>query len=196
MQIHVQGINMSAVDFLLPPRTQRMLAPMFDQPERDFTLKELLDRAGGSRSASQAQIERLIVAGVLQEEPRRGWQRGIRINRSYFLYPELRNIALKTFGLVEPLRKAIDPFASRIDEAFVFGSVAKQTDDHRSDIDFLVVGSAPLLELSSAVLDVENEIGRPIHLSLYSSQEWAELKSTDSVLAQIGAGAKLQVLPK
>jgi len=187
---------MSAVDFLLPPRTQRMLGLLLAAPERSFTLKELLDRAGGSHSSSQAQIEKLVGAGVLVEEPRRGWQRSIRVNQSFFLYPELRSIAQKSFSLVDPLRQALEPFAPMIQEAFVFGSVAKQTDSHQSDIDLIVVGTPPFLEVCEAVLHAENAICRPVHVNIYAADEWAHLKQTDSVMAQIENGSKIQVLPQ
>jgi len=186
---------MSAVDFLLPPRTQRMLSLVFAHPERTFMLKELQDRAGGSHSSSQTQIERLVAAGVLVEEPRRGWQRSIRVNQSFFLYPELKSIALKSFGLVQPLRQALQPFSSMIKEAFVFGSMAKHSDTHQSDVDLIVVGNPPYLQVSEAVLSVENEISRPIHLNVYEPEEWELLRQTDAVVAQIDVGSKIKVLP-
>lgn len=187
---------MSAVDFMISPRAQRVLGAVLAEPERAFSLRELLERTGGSHSASQTQIERLIDAGVLVEEPRRGWQRALRANTHHFLYPELRSIALKTFGLVEPLRKALAPFEQNIKEAFVFGSVAKGADTYKSDIDLVVVGSAPYFELSAALLEVEREIHRPVHLNIYAEAEWQGLKTGDPVLAQIDQGAKLQVLPR
>lgn len=186
---------MSAVDFLLAPPTQRMLSLVLATPERAFTLKELQDKAGGSHSSSQTQIERLIASGVLVEDPRRGWQRSIRVNTSFFLYPELKSIALKSFGLATPIRQALIPFAAAIKEAFVFGSVAKAKDTHQSDIDLIVVGNPPYLEVSEAVLGAETQISRSIHLSIYGTDEWEQLKQTDSVLAQIDASSKIKVLP-
>ena len=112
---------MSAADFLLSPGMQKVLGSVFAAPKRSFTLNELLDRAAGGRGNSQRQIERLIAAGVLAEEPRRARQRSIKANTGFFFYPELRSIALKSFGLAEPLREALKPFEHEIEEAFVFG---------------------------------------------------------------------------
>lgn len=186
---------MSAADFLFTPAMQKVLGLVFAQPERTFTLQELLKRAGGGHGSSQQQIDRLVSAGVLAEEARRGRQRSIKANTSFFLYPELRSIAHKSFGLAEPLREALKPFESEIDEAFVFGSVAKGTDTQHSDVDLIAVGSASLLDLSTAMSHVERQLGRPIHVNLYTPSEWAGLKVSDPVLAQISEGSKMRLLP-
>jgi predicted nucleotidyltransferase len=172
-----------------------MLGLVLSRPEQEFTLKELLDRAGTGNGNSQRQIEQLIAAGVLVEGPRRGRQRAIKANTAHFLYPELRGIAMKSFALAEPLREALAPFASGIDEAFVFGSVARGTDSHRSDIDLIVIGTAPLLELTEALAVVERRLERPVSLSLYTAPEWAQLRSNDPVLAQISESTQLRLWP-
>lgn len=168
---------------------------MFVDPEHSFTLNELLAQAGVGHGGGQRQIERLLLAGVLQEGPRRARQRSIKVNTDFFLYSELRGIVLKSFGLAEPLRKALEPFESQIDEAFVFGSVAKGRDTHKSDIDLIVVGDAPLMATTEAMLQAGNALGRPVHLNLYGADEWARLKQADPVLAQISETSKIRILP-
>lgn len=145
---------MGAADFLFTPSVQRVLAATLSHPERAYSLEELLALAATGRGNTQQQIERLLTAGVLKEEPRRGRQRSIKANTAYFLYPELSSIVRKSFGLAEPLKKTLRPFAQSIQEAFVFGSVAKGTDTQRSDIDLAVVGTSSLIELSEAVHNV------------------------------------------
>lgn len=186
---------MGSADFLLTSSMQRLLALVLTEPDREFTLNELLARAGGGHGSSQRQIERLIESGVLREGRRRGRQRSIKANPDFFLYPELRSIALKSFALAEPLRRALQPYEEGIDEAFVFGSTAKGTDTYRSDIDLIVVGTASLMELTAAMLEAEKELGRPVHLNIYSPAEWENLRTNDPVLAQISASKKIQVLP-
>lgn len=186
---------MSATDFLFTPSVQKVLALMFADPERSFTLNELLAQAGGGRGGGQKQIEKLLAAGVFEEGPRRGRQRSIKVNIRFFLYSELRGVVLKSFGLAEPLRAVLAPFKSQIEEAFVFGSVAKGSDTHQSDIDLIVVGDAPLMPMTDAILQAGNSLGRPVHLSLYGPDEWSRLKQTDPVLAQISEASKIRILP-
>ena len=186
---------MSAADFLFTPSVQKVLELMFADPERSFTLNELLAQAGGGRGGGQRQIEKLLAAGVFEEGPRHARQRSIKVNTDFFLYSELRGIVLKSFGLAEPLRAVLAPFKNQIEEAFVFGSVAKGSDTHKSDIDLIVVGDASLMPLTDAILQASNSLGRPVHLSLYGPDEWSRLKQVDPVLAQISEASKIRILP-
>ena len=129
------------------------------------------------------------------EEPRRGRQRSIRANTEFFLYPELRIIALKTFGLIEPVREALQTYADRIEEAFIFGSVVKGTDTGKSDIDVIVVGAVPQLELFEAASRLQQQLGRVVQFNVYAPEEWRDLVKNDPVVSQIAGGPKLQVMP-
>jgi predicted nucleotidyltransferase len=185
---------MSVADFLFTPGMQRVLGATLIAPEQCFALNTLLKMAGTGKGSTQIQIERLIKAGVLKEEPRRSNQRSIRANTDFFLFPELRAIALKSFALAEPIREALTPFAHVIDQAFVFGSVTKGTDSHRSDIDLIVIGEAPLLDLTQAMVEVERKLGRPVNMTLYSRDEWEHLKQQDSIIQQIDQSQKIEVI--
>lgn len=185
---------MSSADFLFTPTVQRVLGATLANPDRSFLLIELLELAAGGRGGAQQQVERLLQAGVLTEEPRRGRQRSIRANKDFFLFEELSSIARKSFGVKEPLMRALEPFGDDIQEAFVFGSVAKGSDTSRSDIDLAVIGRVFLREVTNALLKVEQELGRPIHLSLYDPEEWEELVSSDPVVALIAEGPKLELI--
>lgn len=191
--IHERGI-VGAADILFTPSVQRVLAATLAHPERAYTLQELLAVAASGRGNTQQQIERLLSAGVLVEEPRRGRHRSIKANVDYLLYPELCSIMRKTFGVADPLRTALQPFAPQIEQAFVFGSVAKGMDTQRSDIDLVVVGTAELLPVSEALHATEESLGRTIHLSLYEPGEWRELLANDPVVRQIDQGPKLPLM--
>ena len=186
---------MSSVDFLFTPTVQRVLGMTLTHPDRSFTLQELLRRAAAGRGSAQKQIDRLVHTGVLVEEPRRGRQRSIRANTEFFLYPELRSIALKTFGLIEPVREALQAYTDRIEEAFIFGSVVKGTDTGKSDIDVMVVGTVQQLELFEAASQLQQDLGRVVQFNVYEPAEWRNLVENDPVVSQIVNGPKLQVIP-
>ena len=186
---------MSAVDFLFLPGIQKVLGQTYSHLDQDFTLNELLAGAPGGRGTNQRHIDRLIQSGVLTEGPRRARQRSIKANTGYFLFDELRSIALKTFALKEPLVAALQPFKHQIQEAFVFGSIAKQNDTAQSDIDLIVVGTPALLAITEVIGQAEQTLKRTINMSLYAPDEWAALKANDPVLAQIANGPKIRILP-
>ena len=185
---------MSAADFLFTPTVQRVLAITLTAPDRVFTLAELLREAGNGRGSTQLQIERLLVAGVLVEGPRQGRQRSIRANTEFFLFPELSSIAFKTFGLARPIEEALAPFADRIEEAFVFGSVAKELDTGKSDIDVMVIGDVTHLELIEAADKLQSRLQRSLQFVLYDPIEWRDLVESDPVIRQIVGGPRLQVV--
>ena len=168
---------------------------VFAAPDTTFTLNELVAKADAGRGGTRKQILKLIDAGVLVETSRKPRQRNIKLNTNHFLYNEFRSIVLKTFGLAEPLREALAPFRQAIEEAFVFGSNAKGTDTYKSDIDLIVIGTAPLVDLTEALLKVEESLGRQIHLSLYSFSEWGDISRDDPVMRQIAQAAKIEVIP-
>jgi predicted nucleotidyltransferase len=66
------------------------------------------------------------------------------------IFEELRSIVLETSGLADPLREALEPLASHIDVAVLFGSVARGEKRADSDVDLLVVGGYRTATRSSA----------------------------------------------
>ncbi|MBC7604456.1 MAG: nucleotidyltransferase domain-containing protein, partial [Ramlibacter sp.] len=86
---------MSSADFLFTPTIQRVLAATLPDPGRSFYMRELVLLADGGKGNAQRQIEKLIEAGVLVEDARKGRQRSIRANIDFFLYPEMSSIARK-----------------------------------------------------------------------------------------------------
>jgi predicted nucleotidyltransferase len=163
----------SPLDAFLTKPEQRLLGAVLLRPERDFGTLELLAISGSSRSAGSSIIKRLVEAGALIEK-RVGNQRRLSANAGFLLYPELRRMVLKTLGLAEPLARVLQPIAGRIEQAFIFGSVASGKDTSESDIDLAVIGDVDLFTVSPLLDEVEKEIGRRVRVSLYSPKEWAE----------------------
>ena len=187
-------IECSVADALFSGLQQRLLAVLFGQPDRSFYGNELLRLTGTGRGALQRELEKLVSADLVTVTPV-GNQKHYQANAAAPIFAELRGIVMKTLGLADVLRTALNAVADRIELAFVFGSVAKGTDTHRSDIDLVVVGNAELLALSEALYSTEQALGRAIHLSLYEPAEWRELRANDPVMRQIDQGPKLQLLP-
>lgn len=184
---------MSLADIFLTPRQQKMLAPLLLNPEHSYRLSELLALSGAGRGASQKHIDNFVEAGVLQEE-RRGNQRCLQINQAFPLYEELRSICLKSFGLRDGLKSALEPLADQITDAFIFGSVASNTDRADSDIDLMVIGSVPLISLMDVIAPFEKTLGRSIYVHLHDEATWQELLASDPVIQQIINSPTIMIL--
>ena len=87
----------------------------------------------------------------------------------------------------------LQPLGKRIQQAFVFGSIAKNTDRHDSDIDLMVIGTVTLIKLNDLLAPLEAELGRKIHVNLYAPDEWEKTKE-DKVVAML-AEPILRILP-
>jgi predicted nucleotidyltransferase len=98
-------------------------------------------------------------------------------------------------ALKEPLRTALEPYAD-IKIAFVYGSVAKGTDNARSDIDLMVIGDGlNYSDLYTTLQDVEDRVRRKINPMFLSLDEWRHRSSKDGSFAKkLGAHPKLLIL--
>ena len=147
---------------------------LFGAPERSFYTSELIRDAGTGSGAAQRELAKLEESGLIVAR-RIGHQKHYQANRASPLYSELRNIMLKTVGLAEPLREALKPLSSAIRAAFVYGSVAKSTDQARSDIDLMVISdSLTYGEVFGAVERVARTLGRQVNPTVYAGAEFSK----------------------
>lgn len=164
----------SLADALFTATKQRVLALLFGQPKRRFTVTELLAEAKGGAGAVQREIDRLEQAGLVVSE-RDGRQRWIQANRAAPIYPELAKIVRKILLHGPMLAEALKPLADRIDYAFIYGSVARRSDHVASDIDLMVVSDhVGQGDIYLAVAPVETYLGRPVKPTIYTLAELRE----------------------
>ncbi len=189
--------------FLFTPRQQRLLALFVLHPDKRYNYAALRNELGGGVSALYHYLHALEKAGVVKTS--KGTldvpgsktvvsrnSRWYQANTNHPLYPELRSIAVKTFGVVDPIRDALKPFASKIERAFVFGSIVKQTDTYESDIDVMVVGRVRKGTLVMALEAAKKLTGREIHANVYGSDEWPAAMQ-DPVIRAILEGPTLEL---
>jgi predicted nucleotidyltransferase len=170
----------SLADALFTKTQQRVLGVLFGQPERSFYASELIRNAGTGSGAAQRELAKLEESGLIVAR-RIGHQRHYQANVASPLFPELRNIVLKTVGLAEPLRDALKPIASAIRAAFVYGSVAKETDQASSDIDLMIVSDSLTYGEVFGVLErITGTVGRQINPTVYAAGEFSKRAQTEN----------------
>ena len=180
------------IDWLIPARFRRLLAALVLHPEKDYSFNELIRVAAVGNRGGQMAIQSLVDDRVITEA-RVGNQRRFRVNSAYPLYGELRAICVKTFGVAEPIREALGKFDG-IEDAFVFGSVVRGDDRADSDIDVMAIGEADPFKWNDCGYALEQQLGRPVHFSLYARDEWQRLVATDPAIQSINNGPKLMVI--
>src|SRR6478672_3733004 len=170
---------------------QRVLALIFGHPERSFYTSEIIRDVHSGTGAVERELMRLERSGLVSVE-RIGNQKHYRANRASPIFEELKSLVIKTVGLAEPIRKALEPHADRINAAFVFGSVAKGTDTAQSDIDLMVIGDElSYAELYGSAQQAENALHRKINPTFLSPDGWKKKVSQKSSFVN-----KLSAQPK
>lgn len=173
-------IECSVADALFSGLQQRLLAVLFGQPDRSFYGNELLRLTGTGRGALQRELEKLVSADLVTITPV-GNQKHYQANAAAPIFAELRGIVMKTLGLADVLRTALNAVADRIELAFVFGSVAKGTDTATSDIDLMVVTETlTYADLFEGLAAAEQVLGRKVNPTLYTSAALAEKVRTEN----------------
>jgi predicted nucleotidyltransferase len=182
-------------DALLTKTQQRILGALFGQPERSFYASELIRDAGTGSGAAQRELAKLEDSGLLVTR-RIGNQKHYQANAASPLFSDLRNIVLKTVGLVEPLRQALKPIESEIRAAFVYGSVAKGSDKATSDIDLMVLSDTLSYgDVFGALDKVSRALGRTVNPTVYSGAEFSKRTKTDNAFVnRVLKGPKVWVI--
>lgn len=159
-----------------------MLAALLVQPERVFGTNELIAIGGAGVGAGRNIVEAFEKAGIVTKQ-RRGNQVLYAINRSHPIYPDLRSICMKTFGLADVVAEELKPFRHKIELAFIFGSIARGSERPNSDVDLMVVGDIELFELGPALENLQKALGRDVDLNLYTRSEWKTVASDRMITA-------------
>ena len=185
----------SPADALFSGTRQRLLAWLFGQPHRSFYSNELIGLTQSGSGAVQRELAQLSQSGLVTTRMV-GNQRHFQANANAPIYNELCGIVRKTVGLAEPLRQALSPLAQKIDAAFVYGSVATQSDTAASDIDVMVLTSSlTYAEVFESLETAQQTLGRTINPTLISRQQFKKrMKANESFLTRVMSKPKLWII--
>jgi len=177
-------------------RTQRrVIGLLFGQPERSFYTKEVVRLAEVGIGTVQRELAKLASVGLITTK-RVGNQTHYQANRGSPIFEELRGIVLKTFGLADVIRSALEPLAEHIETAFIYGSVAKESDTASSDIDVMIVGhDLTYGQVVQALAASESQLGRSANPSIYDPGELRnKLADGNAFLTRILAQPKILLI--
>ena len=93
-------------DALFTQTQQRVLALLFGQDRRDFSISELISGSGAGSGAVQREVAKLVASGLV-EQRKVGNQKRYRAFAGSPIHAELVALVHKTIGLAQPLREAL-----------------------------------------------------------------------------------------
>lgn len=153
-----------------------ILRLLFGLYEQEIHVREIERRTGLNIRTIRQELEKLHRLDLVtaRKDSNRLYYRA---NVEHPIYTDLRNIVLKTSGLVEVLKEALGSEGIRV--AFVFGSLARADANARSDVDLMVVGDIGLRSLTSKLSGVSERIGREINPHVMTMVEFKKRRQTD-----------------
>ena len=165
---------------------------LFGHAERELHLREIERRSGLSVSAVRQELKRLVRLGLI-EERKDGNRMYYRASKRHPLFADLRNLVLKTAGLVEVLQEALKTL--KVQVAIVFGSIATGSERAHSDVDLLVVGNASFRDVCEVLGDTTLTLGREVNPVAFSLEEFVRRqKEADHFLTTVLKAPKLFVI--
>ncbi|MHB9111846.1 MAG: nucleotidyltransferase domain-containing protein [Thermoleophilia bacterium] len=162
----------------------------FTHPGERFYYRQLIDVLNASKQSIQNELARLENAGLLSSK-KEGNIRFYWVNTDFILYPEIKSIIFKTVGVGDELKKSLAKIGD-IKSAFIYGSVAKNLEDARSDIDVMIIGNVSEDALNKAILKAEEHLGREVNYSIFSPSDWKkQMKAKKAFVANVAKDKKI-----
>lgn len=182
-------------DVLFSRTQQGLLGLLFGQPQRSFYLKELIGALGMGRGTVQRELSRLTDVGLVTVTSI-GNQKHFQANPASPIFDELHGIVIKTFGVADVIRDALQPVAPRIKAAFIYGSVAKGEDTAGSDIDVMMVtDSLSYREAVEHLYPLDQKLGRPVNPVVYATDEFvSKLTSDNAFVSRVMEQPKIMLI--
>lgn len=174
---------------------RNVLGVLFSNPERPMYLREIIASSGVGPGQVQRELENLLRLRLVLRS-RQGRQSFYRPNPDAPIFEELKSIVFKTFGIADTVREALRPFASRVEWAFIYGSVASDRAVASSDVDVMVVtdllGPSDLLHGLEAA---EGKLRRRVNLQVFGKAEFfRRAKQQDHFLANVLSRPRIMII--
>ena len=165
---------------------------LFGINRAELHVREIERQTGFSIGTVRQELQKLVKMQLLKTR-----KDGNRLyycsNSDHPLFPDIRNLVLKTSGLVEVIKSALKD--KEISIAFIFGSIATSQEGARSDVDLMVIGQVNLRSLSSWLNKATEQIGRDINPHVLKEEEFKKRKNQgDHFLSTVLRSPKLFII--
>jgi predicted nucleotidyltransferase len=152
----------------------QILGATYLEPERRFTIPELVQRSSRPQPTVAREVDRLTESGLVESELRNG-RRTVWAASSSPIFDELRSILLKTIGPKAVLEERLAGLRG-IDRAMIYGSWARRYRGEAgplpADVDLLVIGTGNVSEIRAAADVATRTLGRDVNVTVLTPAEW------------------------
>jgi uncharacterized protein len=165
---------------------------LFGGTGEELHVREIERRSGLNDSTLRQELRNLVRLDLVhsRKDSNRVYYRAKTENP---LYPEIRNLVLKTSGLSDVLKSALKD--KRIRVAFVFGSIARGEEKAGSDVDLMVIGRLGLRDLSGLLSGIEEKIGREVNPHVLHEDEFRKrIRTKEHFVSSVMESPKIFVI--
>ena len=171
-----------------------LLAMLFGHADESFYLRQIVRALGAGHGGVQRELKRLLDLDLIIRR-KQGNQVLYQANVHSPIFPEIKSLLTKTAGVHDVIRSALVPIATRVQVAFVYGSVARQTEHATSDVDLMIVGEVSFEEVVSELSAAQRLLAREINPTIYSASEFrTKLRAGNHFLRSVMGQKKLFVV--
>ena len=163
-------MTLSSISILKSKTRSSILKTFFNDPEKEYYLRQLEYVTGYSVANIRREMIRLETDGIFQSRDV-GKTKSYKLNKNYPLYDEIKNIVRKTIGIEYSLKEVLKKDKG-IDFAFIYGSYAEAREHSLSDIDVIAIGSTNPRQIKSALFECQAALNREINSIVYSKDEF------------------------
>ncbi|MGH7245906.1 MAG: hypothetical protein ACREGI_03165 [Candidatus Levyibacteriota bacterium] len=180
-------------DFITSKSRIRLLNVFLAFPFEMFHVRELVRRTGDEINAVRRELSFLEEKGVLSKEKRAN-RVYYALSKNYPFYFDLLRLAGKTTGLgAEVLKNRAK--LGKIKYALLSGRFIRGLEKDPEDVDFLLVGTIVLPEISLLVRNEEARLGREINYTVMTEDEFGFRKNRrDPFVLQILSGSRVMLI--
>lgn len=180
--------------FLFPEYRKRVLGLLLLHSDQQYHVREIARLTDTVPGSLHRELSKLWKANVLKRETS-GHQVYYQANTAFPLFKEIASILKKTSGIADVLSTTLTPLVKKIEAAFIFGSVARDTENENSDIDLLIIGKVGFTEVVKILYPAQNVLNREINPKIYTKVAWRKLlKTKDSFALEIMKQSKLFII--
>ena len=156
---------------------------LFNGEVKEHYLREIEKNTAIQISSLQKEVKHLISLDLIKAR-KDGNRIYYKANVEHPIYSDLVSIVEKTVGVISLLKERLAD--SKIECAFLFGSMAKNKEKATSDIDIVVIGDLGMRTLTKLLSGLQEKLGREINPHVFTKDEFKKrIKSKDHFVTSV-----------
>lgn len=155
------------------------------KPSEETYLARIVDSTGKALIQVQRTLKRLVDCGLITKvcHHKRTYYKA---DKKHVAYDEMRQLAIQAKIFSEPFKAYLERLQTKVDYAFIYGSVAKGSNTAESDIDLFFVGNLTHDDVRSFSFELGRELVQEVNVIIFSSSKLEKLiKDNDPFITNV-----------